>query len=117
MSVVNVKVSYIRPKYSNLQDWINDPNNVYIGRKGIIFINNQRFPKENSIWHNPYKLQSNSNEKDREFVLQQYEIHLKNLLKQDFYKIELQKLKGKNLGCWCKPNKCHGDILLKYINN
>jgi hypothetical protein len=22
---------------------------------------------------------------------------------------------GKNLGCWCKPEKCHGDILIKII--
>jgi hypothetical protein len=29
---------------------------------------------------------------------------------------QLIKLKGKNLGCWCKPDKCHGDILLEIIN-
>jgi len=23
----------------------------------------------------------------------------------------LHELKGKVLGCWCKPKKCHGDIL------
>jgi hypothetical protein len=28
---------------------------------------------------------------------------------------KLLKLKGKKLGCWCKPDKCHGDILLKLI--
>jgi hypothetical protein len=22
-----------------------------------------------------------------------------------------RELKGKTLGCWCKPNACHGDIL------
>ena len=31
------------------------------------------------------------------------------------YRKELKKLKGKNLGCWCKPNKCHGDRLLELI--
>lgn len=32
MSVVNVKVGNIRPKYSNLREWMEDPTNVYIGR-------------------------------------------------------------------------------------
>ena len=36
--VVNVKVSNIRPKYKHLKEWIQDSNNVYIGRKGIVFI-------------------------------------------------------------------------------
>ena len=25
-------------------------------------------------------------------------------------------VKGKRLGCWCKPNKCHGDIIIKLLN-
>ena len=36
MQVVNVKVKYIRPKYQNLSEWINDPNNEYIGRASIV---------------------------------------------------------------------------------
>ena len=44
--------------------------------------------------------------------------------KQDFYKKiksdpEFRKsvllLKGKRLGCYCKPKNCHGDIIKKYI--
>ena len=45
MAVVNCKVANIRPKYENLQEWMEDPNNVYIGRGGIVFINNQRSQK------------------------------------------------------------------------
>ena len=30
--VVNCKVQYIRPEFKNLKEWINSPNNVYIGR-------------------------------------------------------------------------------------
>jgi hypothetical protein len=29
---------------------------------------------------------------------------------------EAKKLKGKVLACYCKPLKCHGDILLKIAN-
>lgn len=29
---------------------------------------------------------------------------------------QLLELEGKNLGCWCKPEACHGDILVKLID-
>ena len=29
---------------------------------------------------------------------------------------DLHELKGKTLGCWCKPKSCHGDILCELIN-
>lgn len=44
MSIINCKVEFIRPQYNNLQEWMNDENNIYIGRKGIVFINGVRFP-------------------------------------------------------------------------
>ena len=28
----------------------------------------------------------------------------------------LTELKGKTLGCWCKPNPCHGDVLVRLVN-
>lgn len=29
---------------------------------------------------------------------------------------DLHELKGKTLGCWCKPKACHCDILLELAN-
>lgn len=55
MSVVNVRVTNLRPRHKNLSEWMKDPNNVYIGRGGIVFIDNKRFPKHDSKWANPYK--------------------------------------------------------------
>lgn len=28
---------------------------------------------------------------------------------------DLHELKGKVLGCWCKPQACHGDVLIELI--
>lgn len=28
----------------------------------------------------------------------------------------LQLLKGQNLGCWCAPGPCHGDVLLRLVS-
>lgn len=29
---------------------------------------------------------------------------------------DLHELKGKTLGCWCHPQACHGDVLIKLAN-
>lgn len=114
-SVVNVKVAHIRPEYNDLKEWMNDENNVYIGRKGIVFINNERFPKEDSIWHNPFKIDTDTT---REDVLKKYVKYIKEKLDGDPLLVnKLLELKGKKLGCWCHPKLCHGDILVKMIKH
>lgn len=27
----------------------------------------------------------------------------------------LEELRGKRLGCWCKPQACHGDVLVEML--
>lgn len=110
--IINVRVQCIRPKYANLKEWMNDDNNVYIGRKGIVFIDGQRFPKDDSIWANPFKISENET---RESVINKYEKYIREKIVKENLHDEIKKLKGKNLGCWCKPLSCHGDVLLKII--
>ncbi len=110
--VVNVKVAHIRPEYANLQEWMKDSNNVYIGRAGIVFIEGKRFPPAHLVspWANPFKV---TETKSLEEVLALYKHHLDKLLESPERRKELKQLRGKNLGCWCKPNACHGDILIE----
>lgn len=49
--VVNVKVKYIRLNYDNLKIWNKSNDNVYIGRRGIVFVKTsdavkEMFPKQ-----------------------------------------------------------------------
>ena len=37
--------------------------------------------------------------------------------KEPELKSKLILMKRKNLGCWCHPEYCHGDILLELINS
>jgi hypothetical protein len=109
-TVVNCKVSYIRPKYDNLEEWMKDSDNVYIGRGGVVFINGKRFPNKSSEFCNPFK------EGTLEERLSKYREYITEKLDKDQMLVrKLMWLKGKNLGCWCKPNACHGDILLELI--
>ena len=101
MSVVNCKVKYIRPQYKNLEEWMNDENNIYIGRKSIVFINKKRYPEKSSIFSNPYKIDK---DKTREEILIKYKEFIENKLKNnEDFKNELLLLKNKKLGCWCCP--------------
>ena len=110
-TVVNVKVKYIPPNYNTLDDWIKNHQHEYIGRSGVVFINKERFPKKSSQWANPFTVKKEGRDK----CLELYEIWVRDKITKEGTE-ELKKLKNKVLGCWCKPEKCHGDILIKILN-
>lgn len=111
LCVVNVKVKYIRPKYRNLKEWCEDPHNVYIGRKGVVFIDGERYPKKDSVWANPYKV---SDTTSRDEAIEMYRLYIMTRLTlEPLLKEELALLKGKTLGCWCSKEPCHGDVLVE----
>lgn len=113
MQVVNCKVAYIRPKYRNLKEWCEDKNNIYVGRAGVVFIDKERYPKKSSIFANPFKIGKDG---DRDKVIEKYREYIECKLKEDKKFVEeLIKIKNKNLGCWCHPEKCHADILKELI--
>lgn len=107
--VVNVKVTHIRPEYKNLKEWCESPNNLYIGRKGVVFIDGERYPKTDSKWANPFKVTDS-----REECIQKYREYITKKINErpDYY--DLNELIGKNLGCWCVPDSCHGHVLCEF---
>lgn len=77
---------------------------VYIGR--------------GSKWGNPFSHKEGTLAEhvvgSREEAIAKYEEYLLN--NQELVDA-LPELKGKILGCWCKPKACHGDILLNLANS
>ena len=73
---------------------------VYIGRP--------------SKWGNPF---SHKNGTKAEFVVKSRKEAIDKykewILNQSELMASLRDLKGKTLGCWCKPKACHGDILME----
>lgn len=64
-------------------------------------------------WGNPYR----ASKYGLDNALQLYKLHLINEIKAGrITKADLQELRGKRLGCGCKPKKCHGDILAYVVN-
>lgn len=63
-----------------------------------------------SIWGNPFHIGKDGTRSD---VIKKYRYWISeqpDLLKQ------LEKLRGKVLGCFCKPKACHGDVLVDLLN-
>jgi len=73
-----------------------EPYDVYIGRP--------------SKWGNPFEI---GRDGTRAEVIKKYEEYL---LQSDKLFVDIGELKGKVLGCWCSPQPCHGDVLVKYAN-
>lgn len=63
---------------------------------------------------NPYKMKS---EKDRRLVILRYRKYFyKKIIKDPEFLSAVAELRGKVLGCWCKPKDCHGDVIAQYLN-
>ena len=83
------------------------PNTVYVGRP--------------SKWGNPFSrsftpkdLQLKDEKDERQVCLDNYELWLRDKLKNNSH--FLDELKGKDLACWCPLEKsCHADVLLKLL--
>lgn len=111
---VSVKISELRKNgYNNIEDWINTKGNIYVGRKGRLFIHDGKGGKRyytypQSKFHRPTR------------------IHAKNYVKYLYNSgliHDLEELRGKNLGCFCIKHRdsegnaiCHAQMLADLVN-
>ena len=102
--VVSIRVADLRPTYNSLEEWLANPNHVYIGRK-VHYVKGTF----ESIWANPFTVSKYG----RENSIAAYENYMR-VQRHDLMG-RLEELEGKVLGCWCRPQVCHGDVLVKLI--
>ena len=104
MEIINIKKQKLKLiGYTDLENWVIKPEHIYIGRDMTMYVKGAIGSK----WANPFPVKKYGLEK----CLELYENHIRttNLFNQ------LEELEGKILGCWCHPNKCNGDILIKLL--
>lgn len=64
---------------------------------------------------NPYHL---GNDGDRAIVLEKFRSYFYRRVEQDpEFKRRVLDLRGKVLGCHCAPQRCHGEIIVEYVEN
>lgn len=86
------------PEVLNLRNGIpkSTPTSIYVGRP--------------TMWGNPFVIGEDGT---REEVVAKYERYIKQV---PLLLSMLPQLKGKDLTCWCAPESCHADILLRLAN-
>jgi hypothetical protein len=98
--------------YDDLRAWKTDEaapagapgRRIYIGRNMAQYVPGATASK----WGNPFPLKKHTLEES----LQLYEQHVRNGPLWN----ELGELRGAaEIGCWCKPAPCHGDVLVKLL--
>lgn len=85
------------PKVYNKYHKDAPPGAVYIGR--------------GSPWGNPFPI---TPENDRDDVCDAFLSYLEN--DPELFESVKRELRGKDLVCFCKPLRCHGDDLLRIAN-
>ena len=68
-----------------------------------------------SYWGNPYSMYEEGD--DRDEVIRKYKYDFDFEKFPNKAKSEVYKLAGKRLGCFCKPQSCHGDVLADFLNS
>jgi hypothetical protein len=82
-----------------------DSYDVYIGRHG---------KGKDGYFGNPFKLKPHESGGS---TIERFRKYFYDRLKADHeFKNRVHELKGKKLGCFCKPSPCHGDVIAEYLN-
>ena len=86
-----------------------EPCDVYIGRAGH---------GRNGYFGNPFKLPFGLDSPEtRAGVVEQFrEYFLGRIEKDPEYRQAVEGLRGRRLGCFCKPKPCHGDVIAAWLD-
>jgi hypothetical protein len=68
-----------------------------------------------SYWGNPYSMFEDGD--DRIDVMRKFKYDFDFEKFPNKKKSDVYKLAGKRLGCFCKPEPCHGDVLANFLNS
>jgi hypothetical protein len=104
--VINIsKAELLKQGYRDLEHWLENPDHIYIGRT-VRYVSGARQSK----WANPFSRKKYGRKK----CIDLYDVYIRDkaeLLDQ------IEELNGKVLGCWCKPDRCHGDVLISLLKD
>jgi uncharacterized protein DUF4326 len=82
-----------------------EPFDVYIGRRGR---------GQDGYFGNPFRIGHGIS---REDAVERFEKYFIDRIDKDSeFRRRILALKGKRLGCFCKPKACHGDVIADWLN-
>jgi hypothetical protein len=107
MSVINVRKAVLKKRgIADLLEWSSRADTLYIGR-AMPYVPGATVA---SRWANPFSVERHG----RERCLELFEARIRD--NYDGLWDALEELDGKELGCWCCPEPCHGDVLVRLLD-
>ncbi len=104
--VVNVRKEHLRRRgFESFEKWAAPPTRVYIGRNMSFYVPGAL----GSRYANPFSLKKFS----RFESLAKYEEYVRTGPLWDTLLADLGS--AEELGCWCHPEGCHGDVLVRLL--
>lgn len=94
--VINLRITKVSNKDNG------DSYDIYIGR--------------GTLWGNPYQM-GKEGTRDEVIAKFAYDFEKRFLKLPEKFDENIEKLRGKTLGCHCKPAACHGDVIANYLNS
>ena len=111
-----------RTRVIHVDDMVNHPDAIYIGRAVSIGRAVPRTCFTRSKWYNPYRIGVDG---DGATVVAKYRKRMQRRMTRApaSTTADLRKIAGKPLACWCRhdgeertdDNACHGDVLVELI--
>lgn len=112
-TVVNIrKFNLNKMGFKDLEDWLRDPNHVYIGRDMAHYARGATGSK----WGNPFTAKMYDGREERVRMYKEY-VKTNQEIRENGRTLyeSLEELRGKVLGCWCHPERCHGHALVELL--
>lgn len=111
-AVVNVHKADLKKRgYSDLEHWVKDASHVYIGRNLEFYVKGA----VKSKWSNPYPVKKHGLTKCLALYKKRIVTGIDEKGRPNSLRADLGGLIGKELGCWCHPSACHGDVLVELL--
>jgi hypothetical protein len=67
-----------------------------------------------SIFGNPFYLGTQG---DRDAILIKYRTYFLQRIDRDIdFRQQVLGLRNKRLACWCSPKRCHGEVIVEWLN-
>ena len=64
---------------------------------------------------NPFTLKDPKDGAARALVIEKYRAWFNERLSDPEFLDALEEVRGRDLGCWCAPRACHGDVVLAWL--
>lgn len=69
-----------------------------------------------SRWGNPFNLENAKDDEARRDVIERYKVWFLQKVESDpEFRESVESLRGADLGCWCAPRACHGDVIIEWL--